>query len=137
MRVDAILLAWPLAAVALEFAGVPDRGLRIAIAAGIAAAFAGVAAGRASGEDDARMRLLIVSALIVGYAVLRNITRPTLDSCAIVAASIAAAVPLAVVAGGGLVLPDRHRVAVGFASAACAGVGAALGAGFYLHSHFF
>ena len=135
MRVDALILAWPAAAAVLDFAGMQDRGLRIAIAGGIAAIFAGIAAGRGSGDDDARMRIAILSVLIVAYALLRTLVRP-LDPWALVAASAAAAVPLLIVSGGVVVLPRTHKLAlrVGAYLCALAATGEALAAGGWLHA---
>lgn len=48
MRIDFVLLAWPFAALLLDLAGVPSRGLRITAAAGIAALVGAMAAGRGS-----------------------------------------------------------------------------------------
>lgn len=109
MRVDALLLAWPGAAFLLYLAGMQDRGLRIAIAGGIAAVFAGIAAGRGSGDDDARMRVAILATIICGYALLRVLVHP-LDAWALVAASAAAAVPLLMISGGAIVLPRSHKI---------------------------
>ena len=135
LRVDALLLAWPGAAAVLWLAGVADRGLRIAIAAAVAAIFAGIAAGRGSGDDDSRMRIAILSVLICGYALLRNFVQP-LDPWALVAASAAAAVPLLVVSGGGVVLPRTHKLALRSGAYLCvlAATGEALAAGHWLHA---
>jgi hypothetical protein len=136
LRVDAVLIAWPVAALLLDLIGVPGRSVRITLAAGIAAVFAGIAAGRSSGEDDTRMRVLIASALITAYALLRALVQPIIDPYALAAGALAAAVPLGVVAAGGVVLPDQHRYITGLAAgmAACAGV--ALAATTYLHARF-
>ena len=135
LRVDALLLAWPIAAAALYFAGIADRGLRISIAAGIAAVFAGIAGGRSSGEDDSRMRIAIVSVVIVSYALLRVLVRP-LDPWALVAASAAAAVPLLTISGCAIVLPRTHKQALRVAAYLCglASAGEALAASGWLHA---
>ena len=135
LRVDALLLAWPGAAAVLWLAGVADRGLRISIAGGIAAVFAGIAAGRGSGDDDARMRIAILSVLIVGYALLRTLVRP-LDPWSLVAASAAAAVPLLTISSGAIVLPRTHKTAlrVGAYLCALAAAGEALAASGWLHA---
>ena len=119
LRVDALLLAWPGAALLLYLAGMQDRGLRISIAAGIAAIFAGIAAGRGSGDDDTRMRIAILSVLIVGYAIMRTLVRP-LDPWALVAASAAAAVPLLTISSGAVVLPRSHKIVLRTGAFACA-----------------
>ena len=136
MRVDALILAWPAAAAVLDFAGMQDRGLRISIAAGIAAVFAGIAAGRGSGDDDARMRIAILSVLIVAYALLRNFVQTTWDPWALTAASAAAAVPLLMISGGGVVLPRTHKLALRSGAYLCAiaAAGEALAAGHWLHA---
>ena len=135
LRVDALLLAWPAAAAALYFAGMQDRGLRISIAAGIAAVFAGLAAGRGSGDDDTRMRIAILSVLIVGYSIMRTLVQP-LDPWALVAASAAAAVPLLIVSGGGVVLPRTHKLTLRVGAYLCvlAATGEALAASGWLHA---
>ncbi|WP_297920249.1 hypothetical protein [Metallibacterium sp.] len=135
LRVDALLLAWPVAALLLYLAGMQDRGLRISIAAGIAAVFAGLAAGRGSGDDDTRMRIAILSVLIVGYSIMRTLVQP-LDPWALVAASAAAAVPLLIVSGGGVVLPRTHKTALRVAAYFCvlAAAGEALAASGVLHA---
>ena len=133
MRVDALLLAWPGAAFLLYLAGMQDRGLRIAIAGGIAAVFAGIAAGRGSGDDDARMRVAILSVVICGYALLRTLVRP-MDPWALVAAATAAAVPLLTISGGAIVLPRTHKLALRTGAYLCvlAAAGEALAAGGWL-----
>ena len=135
MRVDALILAWPIAAAALDFAGIADRGLRISISAGIAAVFAGIAAGRGSGDDDSRMRVAILSVVIVAYALLRVLVRP-LDPWALVAASAAAAVPLLMISGGAIVLPRTHKLVLRMGAYVCglASVGEALAASGWLHA---
>ena len=135
MRIDALILAWPVAAAALYFAGMTDRGLRIAIAAAVAAVFAGIAAGRGSGDDDSRMRIAILSVVIVGYALLRVLVRP-LDPWALVAASAAAAVPLLIVSGGAIVLPRTHKTVLRVGAYLCvlAATGEALAASGWLHA---
>ena len=135
LRVDALLLAWPVAALLLYLAGMQNRGLRISIAAGIAAIFAGIAGGRSSGEDDARMRIAILSVLICGYALLRVLVRP-LDPWALVAASAAAAVPLLTISSGAIVLPRTHKSALRVAAYVCvlAATGEALAASGWLHA---
>lgn len=127
LRIDAVALAWPGVAFLLWLAGVTDRGLRISIAAGVAAVLAGLAAGRGSGDDDARMRVAIVAVLIVGYAILRTFVQPAWNLWALAAASAAAAVPLLVVAGGGVVLPAGHKAVLRAAALLC--VVAAIGEG--------
>ena len=134
LRIDALLLAWPVAAAALWLAGMQDRGLRIAIAAGIAAIFAGIAAGRGSGDDDSRMRIAILSVVIVGYSIMRVLVQP-LDPWALVAASAAAAVPLLTISSGAIVLPRTHKAVLRAGAFACALVatGEALAASGVLH----
>ena len=136
MRVDALILAWPIAAAVLWLAGIADRGLRISIAAGIAAVFAGLAAGRGSGDDDTRMRIAILSVLIVSYALLRNFVQATWDPWALVAASAAAAVPLVMISGGAIVLPRTHKLALRVGAYLCVLVaaGEALDASGVLHA---
>lgn len=136
MRVDALILAWPIAAAVLWLAGIADRGLRISIAAAVAAIFAGVAAGRGSGDDDSRMRIAILSVLICGYALLRNFVQTTWDPWALTAASAAAAVPLLTISGGAIVLPRTHKLTLRAGAYLCglASVGEALAASGWLHA---
>ena len=136
LRVDALLLAWPAAAAALWLAGMQDRGLRISIAAGIAAVFAGIAAGRGSGDDDSRMRIAILSVLIVGYSIMRALVQPAWDPWALAAASAAAAVPLLMISGGAIVLPRTHKLVLRSGAYLCAiaAAGEALAAGGWLHA---
>ena len=133
-RIDALILAWPCAAAVLWFVGMTDRGLRIAIAGGIAAVFAGIAGGRSSGEDDSRMRIAILSALIVGYALLRTLVQPAWDLWARAAAAAAAAVPLLTISGGAIVLPRSHKIVLRTGAYLCAlaAAGEALAAGGWL-----
>lgn len=135
LRIDALLLAWPGAAFLLYLAGMTDRGLRIAIAGGIAAVFAGIAAGRGSGDDDARMRVAILSVMIVVYALLRTLVQPAWDLWALAAAAAAAAVPLLMISGGAIVLPRTHKAVLRAGAFACALVaaGEALAASGWLH----
>ena len=119
LRIDALVLAWPGAALLLYLAGMGDRGLRISIAAGLAAVLAGLAAGRGSGDDDTRMRVAILAVLVVGYAIVREFIQPSWDLWALAAASASAAVPLFVVAGGGIVLPGEHKAVLRAAAMLC------------------
>ena len=136
LRVDALLLAWPGAAAVLYFAGLQDRGLRISIAAAVAAVFAGIAAGRGSGDDDARMRVAILSVLIVGYSLMRTFVQPGWDLWAVAAASAAAAVPLLTISGGAIVLPRTHKTALRVGAYLCvlAATGEALAASGWLRA---
>ncbi len=124
LRIDALVLAWPGVAFLLWLSGVTDRGLRISIAAGLAAVLAGLAAGRGSGDDDARMRVAILSVLIVGYSLLRTFVQPMWNLWALAAASAAAAVPLLVVSGGGVVLPAGHKAVLRAGALLCVVAGA-------------
>ena len=135
MRVDALILAWPVAAAALYFAGLADRGLRIAIAAAVAAVFAGIAAGRGSGDDDSRMRVAILSVVIVGYSIMRTLVQP-MDPWALTAASAAAAVPLLMISSGAIVLPRTHKLVLRSGAYLCvlAAAGEALAASGWMHA---
>jgi surface polysaccharide O-acyltransferase-like enzyme len=74
------------------------------------------------------MRVAILAVLVVGYAIVREFIQPSWDLWAVAAASASAAVPLLVVAGGGIVLPETHKAALWAAAllclVACAGEGA-------------
>jgi xanthosine utilization system XapX-like protein len=120
LKLDAVVISWPLTALVFHMLGVPHRGLRIALAAAVAATLAAIAAGRGAGQDGSRLRVVILSILIVGYAILRSMTRPVIEPWALIAACLAAAIPLLVVAGGAIMLPDRHRIVLRMSTLACA-----------------
>ena len=126
LTLDAVLLAWPLTALALTYAGVADRPTRIALAAAVAAA-AGLAATRhGSGMDSRRLWSLVAALAIPMYAMLHTIILPVLDPPAMASASLAAGVAI-LVARAGNVWPREHRElmlwaagAAGVAGLACA-----------------
>ena len=129
LALDLVLLAWPLTALALVYAGVADRPTRIALAAAAAAA-AGLAATRhGSGMDSRRLWSIVAALAIPGYAMLHTIILPVLDPPAMASACLAAGVAI-IVARAGNVWPREHRDlmlwaagAAGVAGLVCAMVG--------------
>ena len=129
LTLDAVLLAWPLTALVLLYAGVADRPTRVALAAAFAAA-AGLAATRhGSGMDSRRLWSLVAALAIPGYAMLHTIILPVLDPAAMAAACLAAGIAI-IVARAGNVWPREHRDlmlwaagAAGVAGLVCAMVG--------------
>ena len=108
LTLDATLLAWPVAALVLAFAGVADRDARISIAAAAAAAV-GVAASRhGSGGDSSRLWSVVAACAIPLYAMAHVIAAPVLDPLAM-AGSCAAAAVAALVARSAIVWPPAQR----------------------------
>lgn len=108
LALDLVLLAWPLTAWALTYAGVADRPTRVALAAAVAAA-AGLAATRhGSGMDSRRLWSIVAALAIPTYAMARTIILPVLDPPAMASASLAAGVAI-LVARAGNVWPREHR----------------------------
>ena len=126
LALDLVLLAWPLTAWVLLYAGVTDRPTRIALAAAAAAA-AGLAATRhGSGMDSRRLWSIVAALAIPTYAMLHTIILYSLDPPAMASASLAAGVAI-LVARAGNVWPAEHRNlmvwaagAAGVAGLACA-----------------
>ena len=126
LALDLVLLAWPLTALALTYAGIADRPTRVALAAAVAAA-AGLAATRhGSGMDSRRLWSLVAALAIPAYAMAHTIILPVLDPPAMASASLAAGVAI-LVARAGNVWPKEHRElmfwaagAAGVAGLACA-----------------
>ena len=108
LALDLVLLAWPLTALVLTYAGVADRPTRIALAAAAAAA-AGLAATRhGSGMDSRRLWSLVAALAIPMYAIAHTIILPVLDPPAMASACLAAGVAI-LVARAGNVWPKEHR----------------------------
>ena len=126
LALDLVLLAWPLTAWVLLYAGVTDRSTRIALAAAAAAA-AGLAATRhGSGMDSRRLWSIVAALAIPTYAMAHTIILPVLDPAAMASACLAAGVAI-LVARAGNVWPAEHRNlmvwaagAAGVAGLACA-----------------
>ena len=108
LALDLVLLAWPLTAWVLLYAGVADRPTRIALAAAVAAA-AGLAATRhGSGMDSRRLWSIVAALAIPMYAMAHTIILPVLDPPAMASACLAAGVAI-LVARAGNVWPKEHR----------------------------
>lgn len=108
LALDLVLLAWPLTALVLLYAGVADRPTRVALAAAVAAA-AGLAATRhGSGMDSRRLWSIVAALAIPAYAMAHTIILPYIDPPAMAAACLAAGVAI-LVARAGNVWPREHR----------------------------
>jgi hypothetical protein len=108
LALDLVLLAWPLTALALTYAGVSDRPTRIALSAAAAAA-AGLAATRhGSGMDSRRLWSIVAALAIPMYAMAHTLILPVLDPPAMASACLAAGVAI-LVARAGNVWPREHR----------------------------
>ena len=118
LTLDATLLAWPVAALALSLAGVADRDARIAFAAAVAAAV-GVAASRhGSGGDSSRLWSVIAAVGIPLYALMHTIAAPVIDPLTMAGACLAAGVA-ALVARSAVIWPPAQRAALAAGAAAC------------------
>lgn len=118
LTLDATIIAWPVVALALAFAGLADRDARISIAAAVAAAV-GVAASRhGSGADSSRLWSVLAACLIPAYAMAHTIAQPVLDPPAMVGSCIAAGVAV-LVARSAIVWPPHQRLALAVGAAAC------------------
>ena len=117
LALDLVLLAWPLAALALRYAGVADRPTRIALSAAVAAA-AGLAATRhGSGMDSRRLWSILAALAIPMYAMAHTIALPAIDPPAMAASCLAAGVAI-LVARAGNVWPREHRALMLYAAGA-------------------
>lgn len=106
-RLGATLISWPLFAIALQFAGMADRPLRIAIAAAAASAAGVLAAGHGSGRDTVRLWAVIAAATVPLDALLQALLVAPADHLAIAAGAGAVAVA-ALVARQSIVWPNDH-----------------------------
>ncbi len=108
LALDLVLLAWPLTALVLVYAGIADWPTRIALAAAAAAA-AGLAATRhGSGMDSRRLWSLVAALAIPAYAMAHTIVLPYIDPLAMASACLAAGIAI-LVARAGNVWPREHR----------------------------
>jgi hypothetical protein len=121
-RLGATLIAWPLFALALEFAGMADRPLRIAVAAAAASAAGVLAAGHGSGRDTVRMWAVIAACVVPLDALLQVLLVQPIDHLAIAAGAGAVAVSL-LVARQSIVWPQEHSRLLLLCAGACAGTG--------------
>lgn len=122
-RLGATLLSWPAFALALQFAGMADRPLRIAAAAAAASGAGVLAAGHGSGRDTVRLWAVVAAAVVPLDALLQALMSAPLDTLAIAAGAGGIAVAL-LVARQSIVWPDTH----GRLLLACAGACACAGA---------
>ncbi len=107
VRLGATLLAWPAFALALEFAGMADRPLRITISAAAASAAGVLAAGHGSGRDTVRLWAVIAAAIVPLDALAQALLASPADHLAIAAGAGAVAVA-ALVARQSIVWPNDH-----------------------------
>ena len=107
VRLGATLLAWPAFALALEYAGMADRPLRITVAAAAASAAGVLAAGHGSGRDTVRLWAVIAAAAVPLDALLQALMSQPLDHLAIAAGAGAVAVS-ALAARQSIVWPHEH-----------------------------
>lgn len=118
VRLGATLLAWPAFALALEFAGMADRPLRIAVAAACASAAGVLAAGHGSGKDTVRLWAVIAACAVPLDALLQALLVQPIDHLAIAAGAGAVAVA-ALVARQSIVWPNDHSRLLLACSGAC------------------
>lgn len=117
------LISWPLLALALRFAGMADRPLRICVAAAAASAVGVLAAGHGSGKDSVRLWAVLVAAAVPLDALLQALLASPLDPLAIAAGAGAVAVA-ALVTRQAIVWPQEHSNLLLACAGACACAGA-------------
>lgn len=122
VRLGATLISWPLFALALQFAGMADRPLRITIAAAAASGAGVLAAGHGSGRDTIRLWAVIAAAAVPLDALLQALLVQPIDHLAIAAGAGAVAVS-ALVARQSIVWPQEHSKLLLLCAGACAGAG--------------
>lgn len=123
VRLGSTLVVWPLFAVALQFAGVADRPLRVAIGAAAASGAGVLAAGHGSGRDTVRLWAVITAAAVPLDALLQALLVRPIDHLAIGAGAGAVAVA-ALVARQAIIWPHDHARWLLVCAAACACAGA-------------
>lgn len=123
VRLGGTLISWPAFALALEFAGMADRPLRITIAAAAASGAGVLAAGHGSGRDTVRLWAVIAAAAVPLDALLQALMSQPLDHLAIAAGAGAVAVA-ALVARQSIVWPQEHSRLLLACAGACACAGA-------------
>lgn len=117
MRMGEVLLAWPLAAWVLMWAGVDHPGVRIGVAAAIASAVGMGAARHGNGRESARLVAVIIAVAIPCYVVLSAVASG--DARSLIAACLACAVA-PMTASVAHVWPDARRGQFVAASVVCA-----------------
>lgn len=121
------VLAWPIAAIGLEWLVPALSQPEAASGAAIVAALTGLAAaGHGSGADSQRNTAVLLAATITLYALARAVTVAPYDPLAIGLACLAVAAS-AMVSRAVLVLPHEHGRVLTWVATACA-VAAVLGA---------
>ncbi|MGA7436500.1 MAG: hypothetical protein WBW32_00060 [Luteibacter sp.] len=117
VRLGATLIAWPIAAWALDTAGLRDRPARIAIAAAVASAVGVMAAGHGSGKDTVRLWAVVAAAAVPCYALMQGLVTDPVDPLAVACGCGAVAVSL-LVARQAIIWPIGHERALAFAAVA-------------------
>ncbi len=123
VRLGGTLISWPLFALLLQFIGMADRPLRIAIAAAAASAAGVQAAGHGSGRDTVRLWAVIAACAVPLDALAQALLALPLDHLAIAAGAGAVAVAL-LVARQSIVWPNDHSRLLLACAGACACAGA-------------
>jgi len=127
VRLGATLITWPIAAWALDVAGLADRPARIAIAAAIASAGGVMAAGHGSGKDTARLWAVVAAAAVPVYALMQALACAPVDPLAVTCACGAVAIAL-LVTRQAIVWPLEHERVLAFAAGAVTLAGVFAGA---------
>ncbi len=122
-RLGGTLISWPLIALALQFAGMADRPLRITIAAAAASGAGVLAAGHGSGRDTVRLWAVIAACAVPLDALLQALLASPADHLAIAAGAGAVAVA-ALVARQSIVWPQEHARVLLLCAGACVCAGA-------------
>ena len=121
------VLAWPVAAIGLEWLVPALSRPEAASGAAIVAALTGLsAAGHGSGMDSRRNAAVLLASMIPLYALSRAVTSPYYDPVAIALGCVAVATAV-LVARVVVVLPQDHQEMLALVAAVC-GVAAAVGA---------
>lgn len=101
-----VVLAWPIAALALQYAGLDDRPVRIGFAAAVSAAVGLLGQRHGSGRDTKRLLTVIAATAIPAYSML--VALRSGDAFALIASCVAVAVALFTVRAT-QVLPAGHK----------------------------
>lgn len=123
VRLGATLISWPAFALLLQYAGMADRPLRIAIAAAAASGAGVLAAGHGSGRDTVRLWAVISACAVPLDALLQALMAAPLGHLAIAAGAGAVAVA-ALVTRQSIVWPHEHSRLLLLCAAACTCAGA-------------
>lgn len=117
VKLGASLIAWPLLDLGLQWLGVADAPLRVALAAAGAAALGVLAAGHGSGKEGARLAAVLIASGLSLYGLVQALVFSPLDPLSIAAGCAGIAVALGV-ARQGLLWPQAHSRWLLFGAAA-------------------